>query len=330
MPEDLAFIESMDDNYNVPGYGLATQRAKMLLDAGVIGYQEIKSEEGITYFVNTKDVNMFLEELSSEINSREYLKNVKDMINPVVEQSGIEVVTLVSPETRSKLGGVYTSDESAPSRGVIIMGETIDKFNNAVTLLHELLHNITAEGVIKDSKLKSKVKALLDLYAESGLINDLTPALLKTYIKEYKAEPTNSEKERVAISEFITYGLTDKAVVAQLKKLKITKEDAQASQLDIFKDTITSAFDKLIDIVLDVFGYTKENTNLNAYNLLNETVGEFISQASKLQQDKKFREEAIISILTSDFASQRILRTTLNKESTILKKLSTEINKKCN
>jgi hypothetical protein len=319
MPEDLAFIESMDDNYNVPGYGLATQRAKMLLDAGVIGYQEIKSEEGVTYFVNTKDVNMFLEELSPEINSREYLKNVKDMINPVVEQSKIEVVTLVTPETRSKLGGIYTYNLSAPSRGIITMGETANNFENAVTLLHELLHNITEEEVIKDSKLKSKVKALLDLYLESGLINNITPSAFRNYIEEYKADPTDSKKELTAISEFITYGLTDQAVVAQLKKLKIKTEEKTES-----------LFNKLVNIVLDIFGYTKENTDLDAYNLLNETVGEFISQASKLQQDKRFREDAIIKIFEGKSDDRKLLRKLLNKESTILKKLSTEINKKCN
>ncbi len=322
MPESLSFIESMDDNYSLPGYGYAVQRAKMLLEAGVIGYQEIKNEQGDTYFINTKEINLYLEELSPEIETREYLKNIKDMINPVIEQSGMEVTTVVSTEARRflearNIKGAYLADSVSSEKGVIIMQETLDKKQEAETLLHELLHNITVEGAINDPNLRRKVKVLLDLYIESAQYNSLTPKGFSKVIEDYKSSPTE-ENENTAFAEFITYGLTNSVVVAQLKKTQVAKEKG------------TSIFNKLVDIVLDVFGYTKENTNLDVYTLLNETVGEYISQASNLKQGKKFREDAILNILANSKSSTRkAFKVALNAQSNVLKLLSTEINKKC-
>ena len=321
---DISFIESMDNNYGIPGYGVAIKRAKLLAESGVIGYQELKNEEGDTYYINTKEVNLFLEELSPTINSTEYLKLLKDMMNPVLQQSGIEILTVVSPEARKflqarKIKGAFV-EEGSLNEGIIVMQETSNKEEMAETLLHELLHNATLKEAINDPVFRSKVVSLINLYMESSSYNKLTPQGLRTVLEKYKSD-LNTTNTTTAISEFISYGMTNSVTVAQLKKLKVKAEEGKT----------TSLFDKLVDLVLNVFGYTKENTDLTAYDLLSETVGAYITQGSNLTQGKKFREDAILSILKNAKSPiKKALKVAINSQSTVLKILSTEINKKCN
>jgi len=321
---EISFIESMDNNYGIPGYGIAVKRAKLLAESGVIGYQELKNEEGDTYFINTKEVNLFLEELSPAIESKEYLKLLKDMMNPVLEQSGIEILTVVSPEARKflqarKIKGAFI-EEGPSNGGIIVMQETANKEEMAETLLHELLHKSTLKESINDPVFRSKIVSLINLYMESSSYNQITPQGLRTVLEKYKSD-LNNTNTTTAISEFISYGMTNSVTVAQLKKLKVKAEEGKT----------TSLFDKLVDLVLNVFGYTKENTDLTAYDLLSETVGAYIAQGPNLTQGKKFREDAILSILKNAKSPiKKALKVAINKQSTVLKILSTEINKKCN
>ena len=62
LPESLDFENSFSVNYDLAGYGLAIQRAKMLLKSGVIGYQEIKSGSD-TFYLNSKPIEDLLEEV---------------------------------------------------------------------------------------------------------------------------------------------------------------------------------------------------------------------------------------------------------------------------
>jgi len=322
LPESLDFENSFSVNYDLAGYGLAIQRAKMLLKSGVIGYQEIKSGSD-TFYLNSKPIEVLLEEVKSAVDSKPYLKAIRDLVGPKVDQSNMEVVTVVLEDNvvkRDALLGLYATETDAVSPGVIIMKETGDKFKDAITLLHEILHVFTIKEVLSDPVLRKKTTALLNLYISRGL--KTAPAGLRKVIEAYQADTKNEELERLALAEFITYGLTDLGVISKLKQLKIKREGGvQTSLFEKFE----SAFDSLVQIVLDTFGYTEKNLDASAYDLLLTMVGEVITQASSLQANKKYAEQRIIN----KFKEESELSKLLNSHSTALKNINTEFTKKC-
>lgn len=325
LPESLDFENSFSVNYDLAGYGIAIQRAKKLLGAGVIGYQEIKRGSD-TFYINTKPIEVLLEEVNPVIESKPYLKAIKDFVGPKVDQSNMEVVTVVLEDKvvkRDVLRGLYATDTSSTSPGVILMKETKDRFKNAITLLHEILHVFTIEEVLSNTVLRAKIKSLLNLYSSKYL--KTAPGGLRRVIEEYQENPKDEELERLALAEFITYGLTDLGVVGELKKLKIKKEAVKEGIQTSLFEKIESAFDALIQVVLDTFGYTEKNLDASAYDLLLNTVGEVITQASNLKADKKYAEQQIIK----KFKEESALSKLLNSHSTALKNINTEFTKKC-
>ena len=327
--EDMSYIESMDDNYNLPGYANAIKRAKILLKERAIGFQRIENPDGTDFFINTKTIGSFIEELSPTIQKIDYLEDIKNLLNPYIQNSDYEVVTTVKPE--GGLGGVYISEiDTVTNRlegSTIIMDDTLSKLKNAITLLHEILHAFTSDALQKDPVLYKKTKALFDIWYSKFEKSENIPTALKRYITEYKANP-NAETERKVLAEFITYGLTDKSVVTQLKNT-IIKPQENKTQLDLFGEKIESAFNKLVEVVLETFGITKANMEVNAYDLLKDTVGEFISQGASLKNDKTYREKTILSILNSKEKETRILRKHLKDSSTILGRINEETKKIC-
>ena len=168
---------------------------------------------------------------------------------------------------------------------------------------------------------------MFDIWYSKFEKSESIPTVLKRYITEYKSNPT-PETERKVLSEFITYGLTDKSVVTQLKNTLI-KPQENKTQLDLFGEKIESAFNKLVEVVLETFGITKANMEVNAYDLLKDTVGEFISQGANLKNDNTYREKTIVSILNSKEKEARHLRKQLKDSSTILGRINEETKKIC-
>ena len=329
LPEDMSYEESMDSNYNLPGYGIAVKRAKMLIESGAIGFQRLENPEGRDTFINVKPVYIFMEELSDTISKIDYLEDVKNMISPYIENSNYEVVTIISPG--DKMGGVHLSEiEEKTNRlegSTIIMDESTSEKRNAVTLLHEILHAGTGRSVLK-GKGKEKTKALSELYYAKFKKAENMPAVFRRYMEEYKANPTE-ETERRVLSEFITYGLTDKSMVTQLKNLIVKPENVTEGQLGLFSDKIESAFNKLVEIVLEAFGMTKSTMETSAYNLLKEMTAEFLEQGASLKDDNTYREKAILDILNSSEKDTTLLRRHLKNSSTILERLNEETKKIC-
>ena len=328
--EDMSYIESMDNNYGLPGYGLAIKRAKMLIESGAIGFQRLENPQGKDTFINVKPVYIFMEELSETISKIDYLENIRNMINPYIENSNYEVVTVISP--KDKMGGVHLSELDEKTKrlegSTIIMEQSTSDKRNAVTLLHEVLHAFTGHAVLKGGPLYEKTKALSELYYEKFNTAKNMPAIFRRYMEEYKANPTE-ETERKVQAEFITYGLTDKNMVTQLKNLIVKPENVAEGQLGLFGDKIESAFNKLVGIVLEAFGMTKGTMEVSAYNLLKDMTAEFLEQGASLKDDNTYREKSILDILNSSERDTLFLRNHLKDNSSILERLNENIKKIC-
>ena len=329
LSDDLSYLESFDNVYEIPGYGMAVNRAKMLLDANVIGFQEVLNLEGEPVYINTRPITLFLEELSDTIEETDYLQVIKDMVNPKVENTDYQVVTFATPN--NQFGGMYSEVRStnALEGSTILMSESTSKKKNAVTLLHEMLHGFTNNELSKDSKLYKKSKALYELWYSRFKNATNMPEPLRKYINEYEQDSNNTEKEQLVIKEFVSYGLTDSNMVTQLKSIEINAKADPKSQLSLFTEKIESAFNKLLEVVLSTFNITDKNTDTNAYELLKDSIGEFISQASNLRDSKEYREQSILSILADNSKQYASIKKSIKEKSTILKQLNENIKKEC-
>ena len=155
------------------------------------------------------------------------------------------------------------------------------------------------------------------------------PEPLRKYINEYEQDSNNTEKEQLVIKEFVSYGLTDSNMVTQLKSIEINAKADPKSQLSLFTEKIESAFNKLLEVVLSTFNITDKNTDTNAYELLKDSIGEFISQASNLRDSKEYREQSILSILADNSKQYASIKKSIREKSTILKQLNENIKKEC-
>jgi hypothetical protein len=210
------------------------------------------------------------------------------------------------------------------------MSESTSEKTNAVTLLHEVLHAFTNNELTKDSKLYKRSKALYELWYSRFKNAKNMPEPLRKYINEYEQDKNNTEKEQLVIKEFVSYGLTDSSMVTQLKSIEVNaKTAAPESQLSLFTEKIESAFNKLVEVVLSTFNITDKNTDTNAYELLKDSVGEFISQASNLRDSKEYREETILSILADNSEQFANIKKSIREKSSILKQLNENIKKEC-
>lgn len=273
----LSFIGEFESSEN-PAFAEYLNNAKDLLQTNKLYLREIFEGESLPM----KPAKVILAE-SSAIQNIPVLKTIYNLVLQHLGNSTIEVILVEGLLNKyGKSGAFFTSlKEKADMRGILLVDDSLAPDEQAITVLHEVLHKFTVNGIYQDSKFRSKIEAIFNVYQEQ--VTSPADKRFANIIEENKDK--GIEGTSIILSEFITYGLTDPKTSNQLKKI--------------------NSWGKFIKAIKELFSPLLGKKETNAHDLLVDAVTYFVDAnltIDSLKKDVELTMQDILSIYDEGMA----------------------------
>jgi hypothetical protein len=264
----LTFIGEFESSEN-PAFAKYLNNTKSLLQTNKLYLREIS--EGKT--LPMKPAKVILAE-SPAIQNIPVLKTIYNLVLQHLGNSTTEVVLVEGLLNKyGKSGLFFTKEEGADMRGILLVDDSLSPEEQAIIVLHEVLHKFTVNGIREDSEFRSKIEAIFNVYQEQVTS---PPKSFNNIIEEN--EDKGIEGMNTILSEFITYGLTNRDISNQLKKI--------------------NTWGKFIKAIKELFSPLFGKKALNAHDLLVDAVTYFVDANLTIDYLKNDIELTIQDILS--------------------------------
>jgi len=255
------------------------------------------------YFLDSRPLTVLLQQFERQLPVKSAYSPIINMMQELTRDTHTEIVYTsadVIKKSRAE-SSVAFYDLNANRVFMPLKINTIKGYSKteteAMVLLHETIHNMTAQSLHKPWNSKTttekmfqvRVQKLLDLYIEKTKLKDM-PEQLQTAVEKYIKINENllsgekkyfnygayAEEMNNVFDEFLAYGLTFKKVMKQLENIQIQEEGP------LFEGTMLS---NLIKSIIDLFTSLMDKViGTNAKELLEITFTDFIKNGVSLDK----------------------------------------------